>query len=291
MGMLQALGREWARHACDRARIHSVEKGVMAFMEEKDLHGRVQSVERAMMLLEVLGEDDEGNRLTDLVSRTGLAPSTVHRLLTTLEQRQFIQFNPTDRLWHIGRQTFAIGSAFARQRSFVAPALPFLRRLRDQSHETANLGVVEDGEVVLINQVESREIARAINRIGGRVPMPASGMGKAILASYSQDDVTAVLSRSGLRRFTANTLTRRPALEADLETIRENGYAIDDEEFVTGLRCVAAAVYNYQGESVCAISVSGLPLRIPMERIPVLGRLVAETARELTIALGGAMPG
>jgi IclR family acetate operon transcriptional repressor len=269
---------------------NSVEQGAMASMEEKDLHGRVQSVERAMMLLEVLGEDDEGNRLTDLVSRTGLAPSTVHRILTTLEQRHFIQFNPTDRLWHIGRQAFAIGSAFARQRSFVAPALPFLRRLRDQTHETANLGVVEDGEVVLINQVESREIARAINRIGGRVPMPASGMGKAVLASYAQEDVTGVLSRSGLRRFTRNTLTRRTALEAQLEEIRENGYAVDDEEFVTGLRCIAAAVYNYQGESVCAISVSGLPSRIPMERVPALGRLVAETARELTMALGGAVP-
>lgn len=260
-------------------------------MEEKDLHGRVQSVERAMMLLEVLGEDEEGNRLTDLVSRTGLAPSTVHRLLTTLEQRQFIQFNPTDRLWQIGRQTFAIGSAFARQRGFAAPALPFLRRLRDVTHETANLGGVEEGEMVLINQVESREIARAISRVGARVPMPASGMGKAILASYSADDVTAVLSRSGLRRFTPNTLTRRAALDAELETIRESGYAVDDEEFVTGLRCVAAAVYNAQGEGLCAISISGLPSRIPMERVPMLGRLVAETARELTLALGGAMPG
>lgn len=259
-------------------------------MEEKDLHGRVQSIERAMMLLEVLGEDDEGNRLTDLASRTGLAPSTVHRILTTLEQRQFIQFNPTDRLWHIGRQTFAIGSAFARQRSFSAPALPFLRRLRDQTHETANLGVIEDGQMVLINQVESREIARAINRVGGRVPIPASGMGKAILASYAQDDVTSVLSRCGLRRFTRNTLTRRAALEAQLIYIRENGYAVDDEEFVIGLRCIAAAVYNFQGESVCAISVSGLPSRIPMARVPAIGQLVAETARELTIALGGALP-
>jgi IclR family acetate operon transcriptional repressor len=259
-------------------------------MEQKDFHGGVQSVDRALMLLEVLGEDEEGNRLTDLASRTGLAPSTVHRLLTTLEQRQFIHFNPTDRLWHIGRQVFAIGSAFVRQRNFVTPSLPVLRRLRDQTRETANLGIVEDGEMVMITQVESREITRSVARIGGRAPMYASGMGKAILASYSSADVAAVLSRHAMRRFTARTLTRRPPLEDQLETIRHDGYAVDDEEYMAGLRCVAAAVYNHQGDVLCAISVSGLPSRITDERVPVLGRLVSETARELTYSLGGTMP-
>src|ERR1700736_6880965 len=88
--------------------------------------GGVQSVDRALLIIETLAEDDEGYRLTDLAIRTGLSPSTAHRLLTTLEKRRFVEFNPSDNMWHVGRQAFAIGSAFVRRRNFVAPAFPFL---------------------------------------------------------------------------------------------------------------------------------------------------------------------
>lgn len=253
----------------------------------KDLNGRVQSVDRAMTLLEVLGEDDRGQRLTDLARRTGLSLTTVHRLLTTLEQRHFVQFSLGDNLWHVGRQAYAVGSAFVRDRHFVAPALPFLRRLRDLTRETANLGVVDNGEIILVNQVESREITRAISRIGGRTPMTASGMGKAILSCYSRDDITAVVRRCGMRKVTSKTLTLREELDDELERARGNGYSIDDEEFLPGLRCVAAPVYDNQQEVVCAISLSGLPNRMKPERMPALGRLVAQTAAELTRTLGG----
>jgi IclR family acetate operon transcriptional repressor len=260
-------------------------------VEEKDFHGRVQSVDRAMMLLEVLGEDEEGNRLSDLASRTGLAPSTVHRLLTTLEQRQFIQFDPAGRLWHIGRQAFAVGSVFARQRNIAATALPFLRRLRDQSRETVNLAIADQGEMLVVSQIESREIARAATHVGGSVPMAASAMGKAILATYADEDVTAILECHGLRRLTANTITRRTGLVAELETVRRNCHAVDDEECQSGLRCVGATVYDHQGEAICAISVSGLATRITGDRIAVLGSLVAEAAGRLTLSLGGVLPG
>src|ERR1700692_4568880 len=89
-----------------------------------------------------------------------------------------------------------------RRRNFVAPALPFLRRLRDLTHETANLGIVEEGEVVVLTQVESREIMRAITRVGGRAPMVTSGIGKAILATYPDQDVVAIIQRHGMKRLT-----------------------------------------------------------------------------------------
>ena len=152
----------------------------------RTLTGACSPFDRAMTLLEVLSEEDRGQRLTDLARRTGLSLTTVHRLLTTLEQRHFVQFSLGDNLWHVGRQTYMVGSAFVRDRHFVAPALPFLRRLRDLTRETANLGVVDNGEIILVNQIESREITRAISRIGGRTPMTASGMGKAVLSCYSR---------------------------------------------------------------------------------------------------------
>lgn len=259
-------------------------------MEEKGRLERVQSVDRAITLLETLSEKEEGHRLTDLANRTGLSLTTTHRLLTTLEQRCFVQFTSNDNLWHVGRQAFAVGSAFVRDRNFVAPMLPHLRRLRDQTRETVNLGVVEDGHMVVINQIESREIPRAISRIGGRTPMVASGMGKAILASYTPDDVTILVARHGMRKVTNNTITRRAILEAQLAQVRQDGYAVDDEEFVPGLRCVASAIYNSQGEILGAISISGIVMRMTSDRMPVLGRFLANAANELTRSLGGVVP-
>lgn len=252
--------------------------------------GSVQSVERAMAILQVLGEDEEGQRLTDIARRTGLSVSTVHRLLTTMEGQRFAQFDRSDGMWHVGRGAFTVGAAFVRQRNFVAPALPVLRRLRDQTRETANLGVVDDGEVVVLTQVESREIMRAITRVGGRAPMTSSGMGKAILASYRDADIAAVIARHRPLQSTARTLTTSSALKADIARIRERGYALDDEEFVLGLRCVAAVVHNAQAEALCAISVSGLSVRMTDDRLEKLGALIADAARELTLALGGKLP-
>lgn len=256
----------------------------------KKRDGSVQSVERALSLLEVLGEDEEGHRLTDLATRTGLSPSTVHRLLTTLEKRRFVQFDQSDGMWHVGRQAFAVGSSFVRQRNFVAPAIPFLRELRDKTRETANLGVIDEGEVVTLAQVESREIMRAISPVGGRAPITASGMGKAILASYPEEAVSGVVARNGMRRMTEKTICREPQLFEELEVVRQQGFAVDDEEFMIGLRCVAATVYNQQGEAFFALSISGLASRVTPDRVPAIGALMVQTANALTHALGGKLP-
>ena len=253
----------------------------------KQLDGRVQSVDRAMLIMETLSDADGGLRLTDLSRQTKLSLTTVHRLLTTLEQRQFVQFLPSDNLWHIGLHTFSIGNAFVRDRNFLAPAQPFLRRLRDQTRETANLGVVDNGEIVLVDQLKSREITRSISRIGGRTPMTASGMGKSVLATYSGGEVSGFLSRYGMRRVTSRTLTCGDALQIQLERIRRDGYAIDDGEYLPGLRCVAAPVYDRHSDVVCALSISGLPSRLPEGRIPMLGQLVASAAAEMTRSIGG----
>src|SRR5512141_110330 len=111
--------------------------------------GGVQSVDRALAIIETLAEDDEGYRLSDLAVRAGLSTSTVHRLLTTLEKRRFVQFDRMESKWHVGAQSFAVGATFTRRRNFVALAIPYLRRLRDQSRETANLAVVDDESLMV----------------------------------------------------------------------------------------------------------------------------------------------
>jgi IclR family acetate operon transcriptional repressor len=251
----------------------------------------VQSVDRALSIIETLAEDDEGYRLSDLAIRTGLSTSTVHRLLATLENRRFVQFDRSQSKWHVGARCFTVGATFARRRNFAAQAIPYLRKLRDLTRETANLAVVDDEFIVVLTRMESREIMRSLTKLGGRVAMVASGVGKAVLATYSDDDVSAIIHHHGMPRLTEKSIVRPGELFKELEKIRRQGYAVDDEEACMGLRCVAAVVYNDCAEPLAAISVSGMTGRLTDERLPQLGQTVREVAAELTVALGGVMPG
>ena len=271
-----------------RRKLPEPKPGADSEAEPRD--GGVQSVDRALSIIETLAEDDEGYRLTDLAVRTGLSTSTVHRLLATLEKRRFVHFDRYESKWHVGAQSFSVGATFARRRNFTAQAMPYLRKLRDQTRETVNLAVVDDESIIVLVRIDSREIMRSLTKVGGRVAMVASGVGKAVLATYSDDDVNAIICRQGMPRLTEKSMVRPGDLFRELEATRRRGYAVDDEEARIGLRCVAAVVYDDCSEPLAAISVSGLTSRMTDDRLPVLGRVVREVATELTLALGGVLP-
>jgi IclR family transcriptional regulator, acetate operon repressor len=201
-----------------------------------------------------------------------------------------VQFDRYESKWHVGAQSFAVGATFARRRNFVAQAMPYLRKLRDQTRETANLAVVDDDSIIVLTRMESREIMRSLTKVGGRVAMVASGVGKAVLATYSDEDVNAIIHRQGMPRLTEKSIVRPGELFKQLQAIRRQGYAVDNEEARIGLRCVAAVVYSHCSEPLAAISVSGMTSRLTDDRLPALGRTVHEVAAELTLALGGVMP-
>jgi IclR family acetate operon transcriptional repressor len=242
------------------------------------------------MLLEALATRLEGTRLSDLAREAGLAPSTTHRLLTTLERNGFAQFDPLRSKWHVGRKAFAVGVAFTNLQSFIAAALPLMRRLRDATKETANLGILEDGEVITVAQVGSREIIRAISAPGGRAPVMNSGMGKAIVATWPDDAIEALVARHGLRRLTRRSLRSMSAVREDIEAIRQRGYAYDDEEFTSGMRCVASVVWSATGEPLGGLSVSALAERLTVSDMPAMGERVRDLALELTHVMGGRVP-
>ncbi|MDX1512850.1 MAG: IclR family transcriptional regulator C-terminal domain-containing protein [Gammaproteobacteria bacterium] len=251
---------------------------------------QVQSLSRALSLLEHLASAERGISLTDLSKRAHLAPSTVHRLLATLEQQGFAELDADRGLWVVGVRAFAVGNAFLAHRDFVATARPLMRHLMEESGESVNLGILEDGEVVFLSQVQCREMMRMFVRLGGRVPAHASGVGKALLSAFPESRVDAILEKRGLTRFTDNTIDTRAILREDLTRARQRGYAIDDEEHAVGLRCVASTIHDEFREPIAAISLSGPRARITDERVDVLGRLVRDTANRITAALGGRLP-
>jgi IclR family acetate operon transcriptional repressor len=251
----------------------------------------VQSLVRALTIVNRLAATDEGATLTEVAQQVGLSPSTAHRLLTTLEQERYVRFDAERRLWSVGVQAFVAGSAFLKTRSLVPTARPHMRALMESSEETVNLAVEDQAEAVYLSQVECRQMMRAFARPGGRVPLHCSSVGKALLSAMPDADVARVLHRHGLARVTIKTLTTTPALREDLARARIRGYAIDDEEHAVGLRCIAAVVFNEAADPLAALSLSGPMARIPDERIPLLGDLVRRTADAVTAQLGGRLPG
>lgn len=251
--------------------------------------GHNQSLARALTLLERLSQAPGGMNLTDLSQQLGMPVATVHRLLSTFEAMDFAEQDEAG-LWFVGLKAFTVGNAFLHRRDLVGSARPHMQALVDFCGETVNLGIVDNGEAVFISQVESPEMMRMIARLGSRSPIHASGVGKAILAHLSERRVAQILERRGLARFTERTIDSPAELRAEFEQVRRLGYALDDEEHAIGLRCVAAPIFDENGQPLAAISLSGPNARLVDARLGELGSAVAQTAADITAVLGGRKP-
>ncbi|TMH35541.1 MAG: winged helix-turn-helix transcriptional regulator [Betaproteobacteria bacterium] len=252
--------------------------------------GQVQSLTRGLSILEALAKAESGLTLTDLAHRVQLAPSTTHRLLATLVRMGYVYHDGDLSLWYVGLQAFAVGSTFLANRDFVAQSHSYMRRLMEQAGETANLAILDGTEAVFIAQVQCHETMRTLVKLGSRVPLHASGVGKAIFAALPDEQIGAILKVVGLPRITDNTIVAPETMWAALRVIRQRGYSFDDEEHERATRCVAASVYDEHAEPLGAISLAGPVPRLSDERIRQLGPVVAHTAEELTRKLGGRWP-
>jgi IclR family acetate operon transcriptional repressor len=248
---------------------------------------QVQSLTRGLSILESLARAEGGLTLTDVAHRVGLPPSTTHRLLGTLERMGYVYQAGELGRWYVGLQAFAVGSSFLASRDFVAQSHPYMRRLMEQAGETANLAILDATEAVFVDQVQCRETMRTIVKLGSRVPLHASGVGKAIFASLPDEQVDAILKVRGLPRITHHTITSPETMWASIRVVRQRGWSFDDEEHLPGTRCVAGSIYDEHGEVLGAISIAGPSSRLPDERIKQLGPVVAHVAEEITRRLGG----
>jgi len=256
----------------------------------EDSSNQVQSVMRAMKIMNCIAEAEDGIQLMELALRVGLAASTTHRLLTSLQQGRYVRFDAERRLWYMGVQAFINGNAFANTRDVVTLARPHLRELMKESDETANLAVEDRGDVIYLLQVECRHLMRALAGPGARVPIYCSGSGKAILAAMNDGQLNKTLQKVSLHRLTTKTITTLAGLRRELREIRRNGFAIDNEEHSIGVRCVGAAIYNEHSEVFGAVSISGLASRIPDSKLMELGALVKARAHLITAEIGGREP-
>ena len=248
--------------------------------------GTVRALDRGIQLLRILAKEG-GVGLTDLALRVGLPPSSVHRLLMTLQRNDVVAFQEATQEWCVGVEAFRIGNSFVARNNIVEAGLTVMRRLVGETGETANIAISEGSHVVFLAQVETPNPIRAFFPPGTRAPMHASGIGKVLLAELERRDVESILQSVGLPEYTQKTLTSPQDLFAELETIRRRGWSLDDEERHTGMRCIAAPIYDAKGSAVAGISISGPTERLSDEMAPGMAVKVKEAAAEVTGLTGG----
>lgn len=247
----------------------------------------IQALDRALTVIQLLSTRD-GMTLTEIAVALDQSTATMHRVLTTLEAKEFVELSSERHDWHIGPGAFRVGSAFLRRTNVIERARPEMRTLMEESGETSNLGMDWKGQVLFLSQVETHEMIRAFFPPGTVSAKHASGIGKALLSTYDADRMASFLSAGPLQRFTARTVTDPAELRSQLERARSDGYAIDDEERTLGMRCVAAPILNIHGEAIAGISVSGPSQRLTDDRLSKIGKLVNQAASRIGRQIGSA---
>jgi DNA-binding IclR family transcriptional regulator len=248
--------------------------------------GSVQSIARALTLLEALGEGTGEVGIVELSRRVSLHVSTVHRILATLAARGYVRQNTDTGRYSLGARVFHLAESYLSQLDLLRGVRPVLERLSRNTGETSNLVILDGREALYLDKVESPQNLRIFSRIGRRAPLYCTAVGKVLLAGRSVADVETLIGREPLQALTNQTVTSVPQLRRELEKIREQGFATDREECEEGACCIAAPVRNARGEVVAAVSLSGPTIRMQVRRVQELVPLVVAAAREGSAQLG-----
>ncbi|RYV49721.1 IclR family transcriptional regulator [Pengzhenrongella frigida] len=225
------------------------------------------------------------SRFTEVVEATGLAKATTHRILATLVNSQFVTVD-VDGNYLPGPKILSLAGAALQRIDISAIARPFVDELVAKSHCTIHLGVVNGDEIIYLVRADSDRPYVMPSRVGLSVPMHSTGIGKVVLASRSDDELERFVARAGLPALTRHTITSIEGLRAEIAAVRSHGYALDREENVPGLGCVAAPVRDHTGTVKYGISVSTLLIEHTMEQIEAMSTLAVATADRISAALG-----
>jgi IclR family acetate operon transcriptional repressor len=245
----------------------------------------IQSVDRALFLLETIAEAGGEATLTDLSVRTGLNISTCHHLLATLIQRGFAAKVPGRRLYALGARILYLGHA-CLQVDLPRRAQPYMETINASTGETVHLAVLQGDRVVTLARREARHAVRVDSGRIGKVDSPhATSVGKAIMAWLPEAEIQRMVAH-GMKRFTEKTITDYPALLEDLRHVRRNGYATDREEFLDGVICVGASIRDQAGTVIGAISASTPTMRATEQHLDLMRKEILAAARGLSAEFG-----
>ncbi len=259
----------------------------------KPVHGtgqyRIKVLEKALAVLELFDEQGTELTLTEIGERLGIHKTTVFRIVTVLDNSNYLEKADGSAKYRLGFKLLHLGSLVESGTELKRCARPVLERLQEECDETVHLVVLNKGEALYLDKIEGRKTVRVVSRVGMTLPAHCSGVGKVLLAFLPDDRVESIVRAKGLKRFTPNTITDREQLHAELCRIRERGYALDDEEIEVGLRCVAAPIKDASGDVIGALSISGPAFRFDGKEAERLTALALQAAARVSEALRGSL--
>lgn len=253
---------------------------------EEEAKNPIQVAEKLFQVIELLAENGPMG-IIDMSSSLGFHKSTVHRLVTSLQFMGYIRQDEESLKYFLSLKFLEIGSKILEQTNMAALIHPALKRLSEQTGETVHLVRREGTEAVYIDKVESNASSiRMVSRVGSRIPLYCSGVGKALLAELENEEIREIWDASSIRPLTPKTITSLERLMERVETVRREGYALDDEENEEGVRCIAVSLYDYHKEPVYALSISAPIGRMTDERILELKNAVLAFKKDIAKSLG-----
>jgi DNA-binding IclR family transcriptional regulator len=252
---------------------------------------RIQAIERAVAILNTFSAEEPELGVTELADRLELHKSTVHRFLVNLEAAGLVERNRHTSRYRLGLRIFELGGLVLQHMNLWDEALPFLEGLVRDSGETGHLAVLDGGEAVYIEKVEARRALRIPSAIGRGYPAHATSLGKVLLAHLEPAARDALIDERGLHRCARNTITAPDLLREELMKIRLQGYAVDDEEYEEGLRCIGAPIVGHTGQIVAAMGIGGPVTRVTPTRVDELAELVMTAAGSLSRRMGAEQSG
>ena len=245
----------------------------------------IQSIDRALDIIEVLSAESSGLGVTEIASRIHLPKSTTSRIISTLAARGYLSRNAVGN-YQIGLKLINAVSCYINSLELQTEARPYVAKITGELGLTCHLGVLDGSEVVYIEKMDVFSNVRLYSQIGVHVHAYSCSLGKCLLSNYSAEEVRHIMSNCRFVRFTDKTLSSMDELIADLDTVRRRGWAIDDEESEIGHRCLGAPIYDYRGDIIAAISASGPTSVFTEDRIESVASYLTAQAMEISRTMG-----
>jgi DNA-binding IclR family transcriptional regulator len=236
----------------------------------------IQSLARGLKILDLLAQSSDGISITELADTLNVDKGSASRLVSTLASYGYAEKDKVTRRFRLGPQVVSLSRGVLARMPLRDAAKPYLRQLMERTGECAHLAIAAQGKTLYIDQVESPATLRVNAQVGTMNPLHCTALGKALLAFGNLDLPVS------LESFTPHTITDIEALRSHLDEIRRLGYAVDDEEFDPGVRCIAVPVFDLRGKAVGAIGISGPSSRISTEQLPDLAMIVIEIGKSLS---------
>lgn len=244
------------------------------------------AVERALTMLEIVAQENEGLSNAEISRKLQIPKSSASYLLKTLETRGYMTRDPESGKYRVGLKVLSLSRGALGGRDVRGIALPIMRHLMQQTGLTCHLAVLDGPDAVYIEKVEPEGFIRMDTWVGRRMRVHATSVGKAIVAYIPVEQLEGILRKSGMEKRTPKTITTAPRLLKELEKIRAQGYAVDDEENNLGARCVAAPVFDERGAIEASLGLSGTTQQVSPQTMPRILEALKDSARHISMGMG-----